>query len=223
LDQYASSTNTYTPLAAAPVAFPDWPSAAWYNNSLWAITSGDVLQYNIAANTWTTVATGLATASYNQTTSDDAGNLWSFESNSVLLQYNIGSGVTTPHTLTTALTNIEPRITYDSCTGLLYLTQYSTFPFYSYNPSTGVQATLPDLPGSTTFQDGFCGDRSGHIFALTDSSTTYQYTIATNTWAALPAGGVVGTVESACGVGADGYLYATDPGGGTTMYRIQLN
>jgi hypothetical protein len=222
VDQYSSSSNTYTPLAAAPTEFPDWPSAAWLGNALWGITGGDVVRYDIAAGTWTTPTTGLTVATYNQTTNDDSGNLWTYASNTDLLEYNTSSAVSTMHTLTMALTGDEPRIVFDSCSGLLYVTEYLTTAFYSYDPVTGVQTALAGLPGGADFQDGFCGDRSGHIFAVTDSATAYQYTISTNTWVALPAGGVIGTQESACGVGADGYLYATDPGEDSTMYRILL-
>jgi len=122
-----------------------------------------------------------------------------------------------------SLGGFEPRIAYDSCSGLLYLADYSTTPFYSYDPVSGTQTTLSSMPGSyTEFMDGFCGDRSGHIYAMSNSSTVYQYDITSATWSALPSGPTSGS-NSACGVGADGYLYMTDPGAGSAMWRIQLN
>ncbi len=222
-DEYLTSTNSYTPLAASPVAFPGYGSTAWQGNAIWAVTAGDVIKYDITAGTWSTVATGLTTDTDNQTASDASGNLWSYASEGVVLQYNIASGATLEYTLPTALGGSEPRIVFDDCTGLLYLTDFATYPLYSYDPTTGIQTSLSELPGSNIFQDGFCGDESGHLFAVTETPTAYQYTIATDTWVALPAGGVSGSVFSACGVGADGYLYATDPGVSSAMYRIQLN
>jgi hypothetical protein len=222
LDLFTTSTDAYSALAASTVAFSSWPSAAWYGNALWAFQGGDVIRYDIPTNTWSIPATGLTVAASNQTTVDDSSNLWSFSSNTELLEYDTTTGAASTHTLPTALSASEPRIVFDSCSGLLYITEFTATAFYSYNPTTGVQTSLAVLPKSDLFMDGFCGDRSGHIFAVTETATSYQYTIATNTWAALPAGGVVGSVESACGIGADGYLYATDPGTSTTMYRIQL-
>jgi hypothetical protein len=173
-------------------------------------------------NTWTTPATGVATAGSAQTAVDDSGNLWGYSTNSALIEYNIAAGTSTIHALTTTIPG-EPRIAWDSCSALFYVGTYSQTPFYSFNAATGVQTTLTSLPAGLTLQDGFCGDRSGHIFAVTNSSLMYQYTISTGAWAALPSGGVVGSNNSACGVGANGFLYVTDPSESTAMYRIQLN
>jgi hypothetical protein len=224
LDAYSTATDTYATLTGPTVAVPAYGSITWLGDSLWSISDGDVLQYDISTDTWTTPATGLTTGTDNQTTSDDAGNLWSYSSDASLLEYNVAAGTTTYHTLTTPLAGyFEPRIVFDSCSGLLYLTNYDTLLFYSYDPVSGTQASLPALPASNDFQDGFCGDRSGHVFAVTNTSTMYQYTISTGVWAAMPAGGPTGESNSACGVGADGYLYATDPDESSAMYRIQLN
>jgi hypothetical protein len=226
-DEYDTSSNTYSALAAPPVAFPSYGSTAFANAAIWSIATGDVISFDLASSTWTTAATGLTVEQDSQTTSDDAGNLWSYSTAGELLAYNIAAGTTTTYTLTTPLTNSfdydEPRIVFDSCSGLLYLTDYSSTPLYSYDPASGTQTTLSSLPLANDFQDGFCGDRSGHLFAVTDTDLMYQYTIATDTWVAMPTGGPTGDENSACGVGADGFLYATDPAEGSTMYRIQLN
>jgi hypothetical protein len=221
--QYTTSSDTYTTLTGPPTSFSSWPSVAWFGNALWAMTGTSVLRYDIPTDTWTTPATGLIVATSSQTTNDDAGHIWGYTSDSALLEYDTTSSTTMTYTLPTPTSFIEPRIVFDSCSGLLYLTSYATTSFYSYDPATGTQTALTGLPGGLEFQDGFCGDRSGHIYAATDGSPMYEYTISTDTWTALPSGGLTGTVESACGVGADGFLYATDPGAGSTMYRIQLD
>jgi hypothetical protein len=222
LDAYSTTTNTYTPLLAAPAAMPSYGSVAWFSNALWSFNGTELLRYDITGNTWSAPDAMVTAYADSQTTNDDSGNLWSFSSLSALLEYNVATGVATTLTLTTALTGGEPRITFDSCSGLLYFAGFNAAPFYSYDPATGTQATLPVLPASNTIQDGFCGDRSGHVFAVTNTATMYQYTISTGVWAAMPAGGPTGDFNSACGVGADGFLYATDPETATTMYRIQL-
>jgi hypothetical protein len=222
LDSYSSVTNAYTTLAPSPVSMPSYGSLAWYASALWVYASGDLLKYTISGGAWTVATTGLTTSSLGQTAADDAGNIWGFQSEGVLLQYNIASTTVTTHALQAALPGFEPRIVWDSCAGLFYLADYANTPFYSYNPTTGAQTTLSGLPGSIAFQDGLCGDRSGHIFAVTNTATTYQYTIASGTWTPMPAGGVTGSSNSACSVGADGFLYVTDPARSATMYRIQL-
>lgn len=221
-DSYSSSGNSYTTLTSAPTSFQSYGSIAYFGGSLWSMTNGMVIQYNLTTNTWTTPATGLTTAGSAQTTVDDQGNLWTWQNESNLLEYNIATGTTTTHPVTAGLGSSEPRIVYDSCSGLFYLAAYDTVGFYSYNPSTGTVTTLSSLPGGLTIQDGFCGDRSGHIFAVTDGSNMYQYTISTGTWTEFPVGGLIGSDSSACGVGSDGYLYASDPAASSTVYRIQL-
>jgi hypothetical protein len=222
-DEYDSEASAYVTLASAPVAMQKYGSTAWMGGALWAVTSGEVLEYSLATGTWSTAATGLVTENDTQTTSDDAGNLWAFASGATLLEYDVAAGTTTLRTLTTGFSGLsQQRITYDSCSGLLYLADASGHKFYSYDPASGIQTKLKGLPGAIPFRDGFCGDRSGHVFAVTDTSTVYQYTISSGVWTALPAGGPTGGSNSACGVGADGYLYATE-GSSPTMYAIELN
>jgi hypothetical protein len=222
-DSYVLASNTYPTLASAPIGFQGYGSGAWVANAVWSITSAAVIRYDISTNSWTTPISGLTTTYSIQTTNDDAGNIWSYASPSMLIAYNIVTGAASYQSLTTGVSGIEPRISYDSCTGLLYLSDYATTEFYSYDPASGTEVTLPSLPGGLQFQDGFCGDHSGHIFAVTISAQMYQYTISTGTWAAMPTGGPVGEYNSACGVGSDGYLYASDPASSSAMYRIQLN
>jgi hypothetical protein len=216
------SGGSYTTLSPPPTSFQQYGSMAYFGGSIWAMTSGKVIKYDIATNTWTTPATGLVTANLAQTTIDDDGNLWTWQDASNLLKYNIASGTTTTFPLHASLGGIEPRIVYDSCSRLLFLADYTRTGFYSYDPSTGTVTTLSSLPGSLPFQDGFCSDQSGHIFAATNGSGMYQYSISTGAWVALPAGGLIGNSNSSCGVGSDGYLYASDPAISPTVYRIQL-
>ncbi len=216
------SGGTYTPLASPPTSFESYGSMAYFGGSIWTITSGHVIKYDITTNTWTTPATGLVSADSAQTTIDDMGNLWSWQDESHLLKYNIASGTTAIHDVHAPIGSDEPRIVYDSCSGLLFLASYDTLGFYSYDPVTGTVTTLPSLPGSVLFQDGFCSDRSGHIFAVNNDTNMFQYTISTGVWTELPAGGLIGASNSSCGIGSDGYLYASDPDRTATVFRIKL-
>jgi hypothetical protein len=225
LDKFTTASGSYTSLTSAPTAFQNYGSVAWLNDALWAITGGTtgssvVIRYDIPTNTWTTPLTGLTTPYASQTTHDDSGNLWGYQSLSVIQAYSVASSILTTYTLPTPLADSEPRIAFDSCSGLLYVTAYSDTNMYSYNPSTGVQTLLAAVP-AVDYEDGFCADRSGHLFVIANGTTSYQYNISTNTWTAMPSTGPDGSYNTACGVGADGYLYATEPTG--PIYRIQLN
>jgi hypothetical protein len=223
MDAYTASTNTYSPLAGLVSAYYRGP--AWSNGALWAADSGNLYKYTFANNTWTMAASGVLTANNAQTAADDSSNIWGYRTDGTLLEYSIGTGTVTTHTLPAALQNFaDPRLTWDSCSGLLYLTNPTATAMYSYNPNTGVTTTLSGLP--TAFGPGFCGDRSGHIFAFASTSSNlwkgvWQYTVTTATWALTPSG-PTDSASSACGVGADGFLYATDPNVSSAMYRIKL-
>jgi hypothetical protein len=223
MDAYTASTNTYSALAGLGSAYYRGP--AWSNGALWSADSGNLYKYTFANNTWTMAASGVLTANDAQTAADDSSNIWGYRTDGTLLEYRIGTGTVTTHALPAALQNFTgPRITWDSCSGLLYLTNATATAMYSYNPTTGVTTTLSGLP--TAFDTGFCGDRSGHIFAFASTSSNlwkgvWQYTIATATWA-LTSSGPTASASSACGVGADGFLYATDPNVSSAMYRIKL-
>lgn len=223
-DSFSSSSNSYTTLSSPPTSFGSYRSMAYFGGFIWSMTNGDVIKYDPTTNTWTTPATGLLTADSAQTAVDDQGNLWTWQDASNLLEYNIATGTTTIHPLSPSLSSDEPRIVYDSCSRLFYLADFDSRSFHSYDPSTGTVTPLASLPGSQFFQDGFCADRSGHVFAVVNGSNgMYQYTISTDTWVQLPTtGSVVGASNSACGIGSDGFLYASDPGEDATMYRIQL-
>jgi hypothetical protein len=220
-DTFINSSDSYFSLTASPIGFSAFASAAWYSSSLWVMQGSDVLQYDVGTATWSNPYTSLTSFPEAQTAVDSAGNLWGYETAGALNAYNIASGENVVHPLSTALPGDEPRIVYDACADLLYLSDYTATPFYSYDPVKGTQTTLSGLPSAQAFQDGFCGDGSGHIFAFVDATTMYQYTIATDTWVAMPTG-PVGADNSACGVGADGNLYASEPGSGATMYQIPI-
>ena len=133
----SGSGGSYTSLSSPPTNFQSYGSMAYFGGFLWAITSGNVIQYNPMTNTWATPATGLVTASDAQTTVDDNGNLWSWQDGSNLLEYNIASGTTTIHPVLASIGSNEPRIVYDSCSRLFFLADYSSSGFYSYDPTPG--------------------------------------------------------------------------------------
>jgi hypothetical protein len=219
---YDRMTDTYTTLLA-----PDEPTLyglAWttgFSTGMAGFNQADYLEiYNVTTGTWT--APGMTLAGSEQagaTATDDAGNVWGFQNSSGLLKWP-GFGVVT---LPTPLASPVGLMTFDSCSGLLYVTSVNGAALYSFDPTSNSQTLLTGLPSGRSFGNAFCGDRSGHIFAFPYEPSTpfYQYTIATDSWTALPSGATNGG-ENLCAVGADGYLYTIAAGVSTTMNRIKL-
>mgnify|MGYP001582428471 CR=1 FL=1 len=71
--------------------------------------------------------------------------------------------------------------------------------------------------------DIFCSDRSGHIYAAGGSSGTsmYQYDIATDVWAAIPALPSDHGNNGSCTVSYEGWLYV-GTGSNYKLHRIEL-
>jgi hypothetical protein len=227
--------SRYKVLASPPVPMETSATLTWFGGALWSYTEGTIISYDLTSNTWTTDPLGGgADAGYSrggQTTNDNVGNIWAFFDTSTLLEYNIGTASTTFHTLSTSVYSFDAALlAYDGCSSLLYLTSQYSSTFHSYDPTTGTEATLTSLPDFQEFESGFCSDRSGHIFAVTNSfeeggerTRVFQYTITTDTWQELPGSGGPDTTDSpACGVGSDGYLYVAGAYA-PSVYRILLN
>jgi hypothetical protein len=220
---YNSATDSYATLLSPTYA--TLGGLAWttgFTTGMAGYTTQDYLQvYDPSTGAWT--APGMTSAGATQggqTATDDAGNIWGFQNGSGLLRWP-GFSVSS---LTTPLMGLGIGVmTFDSCSGLLYIAGIGYPAFYSYDPAGGTQTLLKGLPDGASFSSGFCGDRSGHIFAYSyvPSGPIYQYTIATNSWTTLPAG-PMNSGYSFCTVGADGYLYATAPPASTAMNRIKL-
>ncbi len=137
-----------------------------------------------------------------------------------VVRYNPQSGGMTYHA--TGLGSLyETRVVYDPTTDLLYLGAFGGPALYSFNVATGTTTTLAPIPESQ-LNDIFCGDRAGHIYAAGDSSgtTIWQYDIATDSWAAIPAFPIDHGNNGSCTVSDTGYLYVSS--GSTDLYRLPL-
>jgi hypothetical protein len=113
---------------------------------------------------------------------------------------------------------------YDPATRSLFFGAWSAKALYRMNLGTHAVTTVTSIPTSQ-LGDIFCSDRSGHIYAGGEPSTTtmYQYTVATDTWTntvtALPAGK---SNNGSCTVSETGYLYVGD-GSNQKLYRLALH
>jgi outer membrane protein assembly factor BamB len=222
-DLYTATTDTWTPLAAIPTSVTSWVAPLWTApDTIYMFGGGAVMQYTISSNSWTTVKSGLSTYTSAQSAHDDAGHLFTLQTDGNIAQFDIATGTVTTLAFTAGGMS-EPRMTYDSCAKKLYLApQFTSGTLYSYDPVTKTTATLKSHPDGF-MNDVFCSDRSGHVYAAGASGGTdfWQYTTATDTWTSLPAMPADHGDNGACGVTEDGWLY-TVPMSGGIVYRLQL-
>jgi hypothetical protein len=229
--------GSWTTLAAPPADLDSWPGLAWVGDDLYAVKNGNVYRYSISGNAWTTpVAGGVANAQYAQSTHDDAGNVYTVESDVPyrVIRYNTSTKQVTY--LATGGFNgtvFEPRITWDPPTARLYIgVAYYSPELWAFDPAApGTAVRRADAPNAalapgTGMGDPFCGDRSGHIYAIgdtgcSDSNTVFQYETRTNTWRRIPDLPENHGCSGACTVSDDGWLYLA-PGYPQSLYRIKL-
>ena len=221
--RYDSATDTWTTKASLPVSMASWVAPQWVaTDTIYMFGASAVLQYTISTNTWTTVKSGLSLEGSAESAHDDAGHLYTLQSDGNLAEFDIASSTVT--TLTFAAGGMsEPRMAWDSCANKLYVVpEFISSTFDSYDPATKTTTTLAANPDGMT-NDPFCSDRSGHLYAAGATSGTqfWQYTISTNTWTKLPALPADHGFNGACAVTSDGYLYTT-PASSSAVYRLQL-
>lgn len=229
----------WTTLAAPPAGLGCWPGAAWVGSSLYVMRGGAVHAFDTAAGSWSTpVASGVAATVDAQMTHDDAGHVYAVESVSPyrVIQFTVASGAVAylDSGEFSGAPVSEPRVAWDSGARKLYVAPAYDGPrLFAFDPaapgSTTELASAPAVGGGvgTGMGDPFCGDRSGHLYAIgdtgcSDSSSVFQYDIASNSWRALPDLPENHGCNGACTVSDDGWLYLT-PGDTANLYRLKLN
>lgn len=207
---YDPASDAWTALADAPLDTRCWPGTAWMGDNLYTIKGGGVYSYSISGGVWTTnVASGLQDTWDGQSTGDDSGFVYAMtnDGTGTILQYDTATGAVNTFAGPTDVTS-EPRAAWDSLTQRVYLGDYHTGPFYSFNPATGVVTSLAPSPEPG---DAFCSDRRGHVFHTglncSGSRAMWVYTAATDTWSRLPDLPFDTGCDAACTVSSDGWLY----------------
>jgi hypothetical protein len=227
----------HTILAGPADSFSCWPGAAWVGNSLYVMRNDKVYAYSIPGDEWTVpVTSSVGDTSDAQMTHDGSGNVYAVQATAPyrVVRYTPGQGVTT--VLDTGGFNLsvnEPRIAWDPGTARLYIgTGYDSPELWAFDPAhPGTAVPLASVPSAaggvgTGMGDPFCGDRSGHLYAIGDtgcsgSNTMFQYDIRTGTWTRLPDLPGDHGCDGACTVTDDGWLYVT-PGDSSNLYRLRL-
>lgn len=230
--------SAWTPMTSPADDMGDWPGPAWIGDSLFVIQNNQVYEYSVPDDAWSVADAGpIVSTSWSQNTHDDQGNVYAIESDAPyrIVQYD---------TRTRAVTYFEsgglggyvyePRVAWDALARRLFIAPgYDTPLLFSFDPETAVvtqKKTVPNAAGNadgTGMGDPFCGDRSGHLYAAGDtgcseSSTVFQYDVATDTWRRLPDLPTSHGCDGACTVTDEGWLYFNDGEGGP-LYRIHLD
>ncbi len=219
--RYDPATNTWTTLAAtAPYSQP-WTSMAPYDGYLWMIRNSAVYRYHPGTDVWTTMTATSATDDLNMTESDEFGIIYGYDQRGYIVTYNVATGAVAYHA-TGLGGEHETRMAYDPISRAIYLGAYNAPNLYKWDIATGVVTPRAAI-GESQLNDIFCSDRSGHIYAAgaTSGTTMYQYTIATDTWAAIASLPSDHGNNGSCTVSAEGWLYV-GTGSNIRFYRMEL-
>jgi hypothetical protein len=223
--RYTESTNAWTSQAALPGSFGAWPGSAWVGTDLYVFNGTSLYRYSIPSNTWTTAASGVATTNGNLTVHDQGGDVYSLANDGRLIRYTPSTNAIRYYTTGHASVS-EPRVAFDPVTGLVYVVGNfcDVNDFYSVDPVTGAVTTMPPLPRSGCFNDPFCSDYSGHLYAVgpPGDALVWQFNTVTRTWSAVPNLPFGHGFNGGCTVTDTGYLYMS-PGDDTSMARLRLN
>jgi hypothetical protein len=207
---------------------------AWVSDSLYVLDGGYVDSYSITGGTYASVAIdGMPSTSNAQTTGDGAGNLYALATDGTIVQYNITGGTFTTFTGPDDLPAYggEPRAAWDTKTAKVYLADYESTPFYSFDPATGTLTPLAPFPTDLGMNDAFCSDRNGHIYTADAAGyAIYMYDTAVDAWTTVgfppfPYLDTEGPTnldwEGTCTVTADGYLYIAN-GWSDVAFKMKL-
>jgi hypothetical protein len=215
-----------------------WPGPAWVGDTLYIMRDGALHAFDTVGGTWDTLINdGIADTHEAQMTHDDAGHVYAVETDAPyrIVRYTIATnGVDYIETGGFDGADVsEPRIAWDSLTEKLYIAPDFDGPrLFSFDPTVpGVTVELASVPAAgggpgTGMGDPFCGDRSGHLYAIgdtgcNDSNSVFQYDIQSDTWNPLPDLPENHGCNGAATVSHDGWLYIT-PGDTPSLYRIRL-
>ncbi|HUB06135.1 MAG TPA: hypothetical protein VMB50_04000 [Myxococcales bacterium] len=221
---YSPDTGAWSSLTAPPVFTGSWPGPAWVGSGLFVVAGGQVLRYDIGGGAWSSLLSGVPDTGDNANTHDDQQNVYTVDLAGHVLRYGVAAGALTDLSPSTPLGAVaQPRLAYDSCSGLLYVAPSAGAPsLFSIDPASGATVPLAPIPDTQVSQI-FCGDRSGHLYAGGNLSGAWfwQYTIATNSWARIPSPPASGDDLGACTVSGDNNLYFA-AGSGGTFARLAL-
>ncbi len=218
---YDPSTGSWTRVRSSTPCNRPWNSLAPYDGDLYMIGCGNVYQYEISADTWTSVATYSGGDDYNQTVADCDGNIYGYSANGRIIIYDVDTD--TVSEVNTGYGSLyETRLAYDPTEEAVYFGGYSSQNLYRYDTGTGGISTMTRIPESQ-LNDIFCGDWSGHIYAAGGSSGTsvWQYDMAADSWSSITNLPVDHGNNGSCTVSSDGYLYLSTGSNGA-LRRLTL-
>jgi outer membrane protein assembly factor BamB len=222
---YSLASNVWTELTGPGANVGGWSGPAWLGDSLYLLNDTQVFVYSIPTNTWSVPLTGIPDSGEDSNVHDNSGNVYTFAANGDILEYSTTGNAVISLPLARLFPELnEPRMVYDSCSGLLYVVpRFDGKGLDSVNPYTLAVIPLTPIPDAQ-INDIFCSDNAGHLYAggAANGTQFWQYTIATNAWQQIAAPPFSVGNNGACTVGSDDNLYFT-PGDNLSMARIDLH
>lgn len=210
LSYYDPTYDTWASVSSSTPCNSVWNSMAPYDGDLWMIRCGNVYQYDVSADSWTTHATYAGGDDYNQTVADCDGNIYGHSNNGSIVEYNVSAGTVTQYSDGHGSLS-ETRLVYDPTEEAVYFGAFSAGNLYRFDTTAKTFSTMTSHPESF-LNDIVCGDWSGHLYAAGGSSGTsiYQYDMAADSWATITAFPVDHGNNGSCTVGTEGTLYMAD-------------
>jgi hypothetical protein len=221
LSYYDPSSNTWASVASSTPCTGTWNSMAPYDGNLWMIRCNKVYKYDVSADSWSTMGTYVGSDDANQTVATCDGKIYGHTGSGTIVEYDVDTATVTQY-VTGKGGQYETRMAYDPTEDAVYFGRFSAGNWYKFDVTTHTVSTMTSHP-ERYLNDIVCGDWSGHIYAAGGSSGTslYQYTTATDTWAAITPFPIDHGNNGSCTVGTDGYLYMADYVK-TSFYRLAL-
>ncbi|MEZ4365014.1 MAG: DUF4215 domain-containing protein [Kofleriaceae bacterium] len=194
--------------------------AAPWAGGLYLVRHGAVRRFDLATETWSTVATyGERADDGSMTEADGQGRVYAVE-DGWLITYDAVTGALDEWDLGLGATP-DVRLAYDPAAHALFVGLAAAPAFARLD--LGTRALVPTAPSPEgALGAAVCADRSGHGYATGGVAgvTAWQYDVATDAWTALPDLPFDHGAAGACTVSAAGVLLLSD--GVDDLARLDL-
>jgi hypothetical protein len=206
-----------------PVEGLPWLDGAVDASSIWIPAYGNMHQFDLASETWTTLKSKIPDGSdqYSAAVFDGEGYIW-YHGPSGLVRYDPIAGTASAEKKHGKVDPYETRVAYDPIGHKIAFAGFESNYLVIYDIAKGTFTPGSTNPGNE-IHDNSCGDNAGGMYVGSDIDETmmYRYDIAADTFTPLPAMPAGHDNNSTCVVSQDGYLYV-GTSDGPSFFRLPL-